>query len=374
MKKRFTVKSGSQFSGTGVESAELNDNPGGQIDLFTVAGYLLKHKRLIAIAVLAAIVVSGLICVMQPETYVSRASILPSGKTDKLDKLKELAGLGGSVAGDENSSTLFPVILRSNLILDAVIDKSYSFRRDGQTTTGTLRDYFQNQNQDLLRRSLVSMTDINEDIGTGVIYVSVISNSPRFSQALLQNYLDELEAYNLEKRQSRAKENVVYLERELKTGAEKLAQAEDNLEAYQMANRDWDITTDPEVIMSILRFRRDVEAKSKMHAFLMQQYEAAKLDAQKDTPIVCLLDSPSLPTIKSGPHIISTVLVSGLVALICSIMIVVGYESLKKRTRGPDHESYELFRNDLREAFPGSIRVVNRLRKTGKNEVSMIET
>jgi uncharacterized protein involved in exopolysaccharide biosynthesis len=373
MKKRFIVKSGAQNSETDIDPAEVDNNQSSRIDLFTFAGYLLKRKRLIAVAVFVAMALAGVITLTQPKTYTSRASILPSGKADKLDKLKELAGLGGS-SGDENSSTLFPVILRSNLILDAVIDKQYRFQRDGETVTGTLKDYFQNQNIDLLRRSLVGMTDINEAIGTGVIYISVISDSPRFSQVVLQSYLDELEAYNLEKRRSRAKENVLYLERELKIGAEKLAQAEDNLEAYQMANRDWDITTDPEIIMSLSRLQRDIEAKSKMYGFLLQQYEAAKLDAQKDTPIVCLLDSPSLPTIKSGPHTVSTVLVSGLVTLICMVLIVIAYESLRQRSRGPERESFEMFRGNLTEAFPGSIKAINRLRQVVKKEVSHIET
>ncbi len=373
MKKRFIVKSGAQNSETDIDPVEFDNNQNSQIDLFTVAGYFLKHKRLIAVAVFLVMVLAAVITLTQPKTYTSRASILPSGKADKLDKLKELAGLGGS-SGDENSSALFPVILRSNLMLDAVIDKQYSFQRDGETVTGTLKDYFQSQNSDLLRRSLVGMTNINEDVGTGVIYISVISDSPRFSQVILQSYLDELEAYNLEKRRSRAKENVFYLERELKTGADKLAQAEDNLETYQMANRDWDITTDPEIIMSLLRLQRDIEAKTKMYAFLLQQYEAAKLDAQKDTPIVCILDSPSLPTIKSGPHTVSTVLVSGLVALICMVLIVIAYESLKRLSRGPERESFETFRENLTEAFPGSTKTINRLRTVINKEVSHIET
>jgi len=374
MKKRFTVKNNGLNSANDSESAEFSENPDSRIDLYTVAGYLLKHKRLIATAVLSVMLIASVLVITQPKTYISRASVLPSGKADKLDKLKELAGLGGSSGGDENSSTLFPVVLRSNLILDAVIEKPYNFKLDGEITTGTLRDYFGTENNDLLRAGLIGMTDINEDLGTGVIYISVISNSPRFSQTLLQNYLDELEAYNIDKRHSRAKENVAYLDKELATGAEKLAQAEDNLEAYQMANRDWDITADPEVIKTLARLQRDIEIKAKMYTFLLEQYEVAKLDAQKNTPIVCILDSPSLPTIKAGPKVISTILMSGFVALICLILGIVVYESLKKRARGPDCESYEQFRDDLVNAFPRSIEVINRLHRHDKKEISMTET
>ena len=373
MKKRLTVKNCSESLESDTESADFGDDSDTQIDLFAIAGYLLKHKRLIAIVVLVVMFMTALKILSLPNTFVSRASILPSGKTDKLDRLKELAGLGSSTTSDENSSTLFPVILRSHLILDAVLSKSYTYLKDGKPTTGTFQDYSGCFNPDLLRLSLAEMTDVYEDVATGVVYLSVESDSPEFSQAILKNYLDELEAYNLSKRHSRAKDNIAYLERELAFGADKLKQAEDDLEAYQMTNRDWDITTDPEVIKTLSRLQRDIEVKSRMYTFLIEQYEIAKLDVQKDVPIVRILDNPSLPTISSGPKPVSAVLLSGAVALVCMIFLVIAYESLKNRSQGPDRDTFKMLRNDLETAFPRSVRAVNRIRRTGKKEVSMIE-
>ncbi len=373
MKKRLTVKNCSESFEPDTESSDFRDDSDSQIDLFTIAGYLLKHKRLIALVVLVVMFIAAMKILSLPNTYVSRASILPSGKTDKLDKLKELAGLGSSVSSDENSSTLFPVILRSNLILDTVLSKSYVYLQNGQPTTGTFQDYFGCYNPDLLRHSLAGMTNVYEDAATGVIYLSVETDSPEFSRAILQNYLDELEAYNLSKRHSRAKDNITYLERELAFGADKLKQAEDDLQAYQMANRDWDITTDPEVIKTLSRLQRDIDVKSRMYTFLIEQYEIAKLDVQKDVPIVRILDKPSLPTISSGPKPGSAVLLSGAGALVCMIFLIIAYESLKKRSQGPDRKSFETFHNDLASAFPRSARAVNLIRRTGKKDVSMIE-
>lgn len=374
MKKRFTVKNSSQSFGTDTESADYQDSSESQIDLFVIAGHLLKHKRLIAIVVLVVMFIAAIKILSFPNTYLSRASILPSGKADKLDKLKELAGLGSSVNSDENSSTLFPVILRSNLIQDTILSKTYTFLKDGQPTTGTFQEYFGCYNPDLLRLNLAAMTDIHEDISTGVIYITIETDSPRFSQAILQNYLEELEAYNLNKRHSRAKDNIVYLERELAIGADKLKQAEDDLETYQMANRNWDATTDPEVIKTLSRLQRDIEVKSRMYTFLMEQYEISKLDVQKDVPIVRVLDKPSLPTISSGPKPGDAVLISGIIALLCMIFLIIAYEGLKKRSQGPNRESFETLRSDLENAFPRSSRAVNMIRRYRKKEVSLIES
>ncbi len=373
MKKRFTIKNSSQSFETDSEFTECQDNSDSQIDLFVIAGYLLKNKRLIAIVVLVVMFITAVKILSFPNTYTSRASILPSGKADKLDKLKELAGLGSSVSSDENFSALFPIILRSNLIQDTVLSKTYTFLIDGEPTNGTIQDYFGCYNPDLLRLKLAAMTNINEDNAIGVLYISVETDSPKFSQAILQNYLDELEAYNLNKRHSRAKDNIIYLKRELAIDADKLRRAEDDLESYQMANRNWDATTDPEVVKTLSRLQRDIDVKSKMYTFLMEQYEIAKLDVQKDVPIVRILDKPSLPTISSGPTPGDAVLLSGVIALICIIFLIIAYESLKKRSQGPDRKSFEALRNDLESAYPRSVRAVNLIRRTGKKEVSLIE-
>jgi uncharacterized protein involved in exopolysaccharide biosynthesis len=373
MKKRVTIKN-SQHLADEINAPVTDINASdGEVDLFVIAGYLLKNKKLITITVFAVMFITAMIFLMRPNIYCSRASILPSGKVDKLDELKKIAGLRGSIGGDENSSVLFPVIIRSNLIQDAVLNKSYTFTRDDEKITGAFRDIFDCDNPDLLRNQLLAMTTIHEDISGNVLYITVESESPEFSQSILQNYLDELETFNLHKRQSRAKDNIKYFEQELTLGNKKLLQAEDSLETYQMANRDWDVTTDPEVIKTLSRLQRDIKIKAKMYTFLLEHYEIAKLDVQKDIPIVRILDEPSLPTISAGPKRRNAVLLSGVIALICIIFLVIAFESLKRYRQGSDRESFEILSRNLKTAFPRSTGVVSLMRGMGKKGVSLIE-
>jgi len=373
MKKRVTIKNSQQMTDE-INAPGIDiDTSDGEVDLFIITGYLLKNKKLITITVFTIMFITAVIFLMRPNIYCSRASILPSGKVDKFDDLKKLAGLGGSNGGDENSSALFPVIIRSNLIRDAVLNKSYTFTRDNKKITGTFRDIFDCDNPDLLRNQLLAMTGIHEEISSNVLYLTVESESPEFSQAILQNYLDELETFNLHKRHSRAKDNIKYLERELTLGEKKLLQAENSLETYQMANRDWDITTDPEVIKTLSRLQRDIEIKAKMYTFLLEQYEIAKLDVQKDVPIVRILDRPSLPAIKAAPKRMKAVLLSGVVALICVTFLVIAFESFKIRYQRGNRKSYDILRRNLKTAFPRSTKALNIMKKTEKEEVSVIE-
>jgi uncharacterized protein involved in exopolysaccharide biosynthesis len=135
------------------------------------------------------------------------------------------------------------------------------------------------------------------------------------SQGIAQEYLNELEKYNMYKRRSQGKLNADYLNRQLQEQNVQLATAEDNLEQFQAENRDWAATTNPEIVKGIARLQREIEVRSSAVLFLNQQHEIAKFDAQKDIPIVQVLDAPSVPTVKSGPKRLVWVLFAGLATL-----------------------------------------------------------
>jgi len=146
---------------------------------------------------------------------------------------------------------------------------------------------------------LDGITNIDLNKKTGVIKISVKTRYPGLSQALLNNILAELENFNMYKRHSSAKESVRYLERELANMEKELKMAEDSLEAFQMANRNWYNTTNPGLLKILSRLKQDVEVKLKTYIFLRSQYETVRLDVQKDIPVVRILDTPSLPVLKS---------------------------------------------------------------------------
>jgi len=124
--------------------------------------------------------------------------------------------------------------------------------------------------------------------------------------------------------------------------------------------RDWAVSSDPAITKMLSRQQRDIEVKSKTYLFLRQEYEIAKLDAQKDVPIVRILDQPSLPTEKSSPHRTLIMAVCGVLSLFATLFFIVVLEALKKRSAGPDRESYQALTKDLQRTFPRVTRLVTR--------------
>ena len=179
---------------------------------------------------------------------------------------------------------------------------------------------------------------------------------PEFSQKILQQTLAELENYNLNVRSSQAKESERYLAREMKLRAAELEASEERLEEFQKANQDWYVSTDPEILITLSRLKRDIEINSTTYSLLREQYELARLNAQKDVPIVQVLDTPSLPTLKSSPRRVITIILAGMVAFILSFGFFIVINAFKKSGEEAGEDSFNTLGDDLARAFP----VVNR--------------
>ena len=330
------------------------------VDLF---GLLLRRKRLI-VGVTAVVMILATVGVyLTPNRYISRAGILPSGNVDKMAQLKSLAGFGSTGGSDENSSELFPVILRSRRVAEGVLDKTYSFMHDGKHIDISCRSFLGHTDPDVLYDRLNAIMSVSTSPSTGVIELEVETIYPGLSQAIARQYISELEDFNLNKRRSGAGENERYLTDQLNMIQRELEFAEDSLERFQNANRNWDAGADPAMLKTLGRLKRDIQIKSGTYVFLSEQYAAARFDAHKDVPIVRVLDEPSLPTMKSGPRRKITIVLSGFGAFAAMILLLAGIEIIKARSRENEGEEYQALRHEINQAFPKSVNTVNRVRR-----------
>jgi tyrosine-protein kinase Etk/Wzc len=318
---------------THAEAVPPDNKDNFQINPAVLIRLLSLNARPLVIFVGAVILLAALIIILMPNRYRSTASIMPTGENSELNSLKEIAGLEGiGYRNHENSSLLYPAILRSNQVKDAVLDKSFMIHDGDKTLKMKLNDYLGSENPEMLRAGLDDLISIKTDRKTGLITIAAETRYPELSRAVLNQFLAELEIFNTQKRRSSAGDHVRYLDRELREKEQKLREVEDSLEAYQMANRNWDGTTDPEILKTLLRLRRDIEIKTKTYILLQEQYEMARLDQQKDVPIVRVLDYPSLPTLKSGPHRLGIVLLSGMTAFWIGLLFLILINAQRQNT------------------------------------------
>jgi len=90
----------------------------------------------------------------------------------------------------------------------------------------------------------------------------------------------------------------------------------------------------PEVALQYLRLMREVEIQSKLKAFLLPEYEEAKLNEVRNTYSFVTLDSATVPVRKSGPHR-SIILLSALLgsAIIMSFFVILATNMRRSRVK-----------------------------------------
>jgi len=356
MNNRLTIKENRPDPG--------DNKPKSEINLYDLSSLLLRRKKLISYTVGTVMVLAAAGLLLIPNHYQSTATILPTGNSDRFSELKSLAGIGNLTGQDENSSDLFPEILQSRQVGENVLDETYRYFDDDNLVESTLAEYFDQDDPDLLLENLRRVTSVHKDSKTGVISIAVDTKTPGLSRAVLQKYLAELEAFNHHKRKSQARDNEHYLARELERSKSELTKAEDSLRLFEMTNRDWNMTSNPEVLTRLGRLKRDVEIKNQAYLYLSQEYEVAKLDAQKDVPIVRLLDRPSLPTQKSWPKRALMLTLITMMTLFFTIAGVVIYEAIRRRAAGDDRQSAEQLKTEIERAFPRTVAAIKGRRES----------
>ncbi len=350
LKSRFVLKGSGEPTPEATASITSVNEP----DLYDIIRAVLKRRKLIALLVISVMIVTAAAALLISNRYVSTASLLPSGDTDSMADLKSLVGIVTPSARSQNSSILFPVILQSQTIRDAVAQGSYTFSNHGHDTTISLSSYYGTTNPDYLRSAVAAATSVDMDKKTGLITLQVETKYAGLSQAVAERYLDELETFNSHKRRSQARENASYLERQMNDKSQELQVAEDSLEQFQRVNRGWPGSSDPELGKLLGRLQRNVDILSQGYMYLRQQYEVALFESQKDMAIVRVLDKPSLPNVKSGPRRSMFVLAAGAFAFFGSVVWVLLVDVRRPRRSLPSREALQ---QDLNSILPKRLRL-----------------
>jgi len=332
-----------------------------EIDPIEFGRSLLRHRRLIIRTTAAAMILTAAVMLLTPNQYTSSASILPSGNENRLSGLMDLAGsFGLSSSGGlaaENSSALYPSILLSNHVVDGVLTGEYQKITSEGWAQLRLSEYFDRRDANELRADLRRLTAISTDKKLGIVKISVETKHPHLSQAVLSSYIEELEEFLTVKRRTQARANVAYLADQIALQEVELVTAEEVLREFMSVNRNWNSSSDPDLQTDLARLQRDVAIEATTVHLLKEQLELASLEAQKSIPIVRILDEPSLPTIKSGPHRTASTLFVGI--LVFSILLTGMFlRHLWQRSLSAGDERINVLREEVCDAFPRSSRLL----------------
>ena len=298
---------------------------------------LLRYKRMTYTIVCATLLFTLVYCLIIPNWYTSTATILPTSGGSGLSGLSSFAGsladlgLGAMMQADENSSAMFPKIIKSRYISDKILDRTYQFNFENKKYSMTFDEYINQDNRDKAIEKLDNLVSIATDKSTGVLKLSVITEYPELSAQVVNAYLDELNDYNVNHRKSKAQENKNFIESRLKEVSTELATAEEKLKEFQEQNRNYNSSSDPALRQEYTNLQREATVKESVMLELTKRFELARVDAAKDLPIVRVIDKGSVPLVKTKPSRTIIMFMALISSLFASVILSLWFEIVRKR-------------------------------------------
>ena len=242
---------------------------------------LVKHKRLIKLAAGTAFVISIIVSLLLPKTYVSTASILPPQEenllnSNRISKLPEAIGaLAGGVMGIKSSADLWIGILKSRTAKDAIIVRF------------GLKEIYGAETMDDARKALGTRLNIDKS-REEIISITVESNDPEMAAQIANAFVKELDKVNKSVVMTSGKRTRIFIEKRLDEAKVNLAKSEEAIKTFQEKNNaiklDDQSTTIIEAIGEIqgLLMAREVELETLLSYATPSHPRVEILQAQLD--------------------------------------------------------------------------------------------
>ena len=253
-----------------------------------------RHARVLLGVPLLAAAVATVVSLLRGPEFVAQARLAPeqSGETGvSLGGLASQLGLAG-VGGSTESIHFYGQLLRSSDLLRAVVAQPLEV--DGQSPS--LLDLYGGQGTEEARlREAVRVLGDKMTIGlepeSSLLTLRTRAPTEALAVATNEALLTQLDVFNQERRQSRAGAERRFLQERLEETRAELELAETELAAFIESNRRFQES--PGTALEVEQLRRRVMMASNKNLSLTENFERARLDEVRNTPVITVLENPA---------------------------------------------------------------------------------
>lgn len=378
-----------------------------EISLLDLLIVLAKHKKLIlGLPALAAILAAG-ISLLLPDVYTGSTKILPPQHSESttaamLAQLGGLAGLAGGVTGIKSPNDLYVGMLMSRTIADNLIKRfDLNTRYDQKYPSGTRKELaklttispgkdgiiaIDVDDEDPKRAAELANAYVDELFGlTKVLAVTEASQRRLFFERQLDQARENLSKAEIAARQALQKRGLVQVEGQGRAIVEMTATLRGKISAKEVqigAMRAFATDSNPDLMLAqkeleslkreLARIEGTSEGKSPqvpasdgsgidssallrnvkyhetIYELLAKQYEIAKVDEARESPVVQVMDKAIEPDRRSRPKRTLIVLLSAIVALFVGMFWAFVREGMEKAsTDARQSERLKVFKRHL---------------------------
>ena len=312
--------------------------------------------------------VAAVLAFSRPTLYSATASFIPQGVDPSRSGLAGLAGQLGVVLPGTNQSLspeFYVKLIRSRELLkgvvrDTLVVQELSGRRIPFVSLFEIKGSTANRREEEGVRLLTGMIKASAAKTTGVVEFSVASKWPSVSVEIASAVITGINDFNQRLRQEQAGAERKFVESRLGISGSDLRAAEDRLEDFLRTNRQF--ASSPDLTFQRDRLQRDITLKQQVFTALTQSYEEVRIREVRDTPVITLVEEPSVPTLPEPGGRLLSILLGLLFGAFLGVISATLSESVVRSRRAGDPHADE-FSGTLGEIKLEMVGRVRRLRE-----------
>ena len=289
----------------GLSEPVVDTPPGLVLDQRLLAAALWSERVRLGAFALGSGALALLLAFVLPPTFVASVSVLEAPRSNGASALEQLgmsADLLGLRSGGGSNALTYPDVLRSRRLLGTLLEQPF---RDQQGTQKPLVEWVQSgppspQRTSLAIDELRKRLDIALDRRTNLLRVSVSDRDPVLAAAVANAACAELQHVVMTAMMTQAGANRRFIEQQLVGAHQDLSRAENALRGFSEGNLRFGNA--PRLALEQARLMREVRTQEEIVIALSRQREMAKVDENRDVPVLNVLDPAVPPAFRSSPN------------------------------------------------------------------------
>ena len=315
------------------------------VSLLWLLAVLVRDRRIILSCMAAGIALGLAVALLRPRSYTTTFSFIPQSSQDQsragLAGLAQQFGISvGDLASGTPSPQLYADLLGTRAVLEPIAKDSFAVGPDNRRKPlAEILGVGDDEPAVLVEKTLRALRKnvIGTAVATrtGMVSAQVRTRSPYVSLQIAERLLDGLSHFNLITRQSQAREERRFTEGRLEAARASLRAAEDALQRFLQVNRE--LAESPALLFQRDRLQREVALQQQVVTSLAQRYEENRIREVRDTPVMTIIDTPSLAA-RPDSRFIGLILLLGAVAGSCvGVLAVISRDAVRSdRASGRD--------------------------------------
>jgi len=302
-----------------------------------IVNLVLAVRHRLLVVVVLSVVLTAAVSLSFGREWQSSSSFSPKASKASGGNISGIAAqFGLSVPAGEvtQSPAFYADLLTSKELLSSIVEANYVLVDGQDTVRGTLTKILHAKGatpalrrEDALRVLAPNVVAFPA-VKTGVVRLTVTADFPDLAYQINRNLLQQLDSFNLIRRQSQAATERRFAGDRVGDARNQLAQSEERLQGFLQRNREY--RTESSLAFERERLTRDVNMLQQVYTSLVLAFEQARLEEVRDTPLLTVIEHPSVPVLPKSRRLA----IKLVVAAILAALIVILMEGLKRYLAG----------------------------------------